>query len=270
MTSLIAWIGTGAGGLNSVYLASDSRISWSGNSTPLVWDCGRKLFASRKYPDILGYCGDVLFPSQILAQVIEHINADLLFKAEDAPRTKFEKIVSIIKQSFLGYPIWSSDTVSIIYCTRQNFSKQPAAYIWRLTWKAGEWNTNLLPLPIRSGLVTALGSGEKTINAFYEKWNQSEISNTSRNVFSAFCDALKSGGDSRSGGSPQLVGFYREGSAKSFGVIYNNERYLFGLPVNQDAEWEGVEWRNELFERCDGKDKVALEGTQRHARPNSV
>ncbi|QLE49893.1 hypothetical protein FD724_18565 [Nostoc sp. C057] len=270
MTSLIAWIGIGTSGFNSFYLASDSRISWGGNSTPLVWDCGRKLFASKNYPDILGYCGDVLFPSQILMQVIEHIDSGLLFNPDDTPLAKFQNILSIIKQSFLGYPILSSDTVSIIYCTRQNFFKQQVVYVWNLTWKTGKWNTNLLTLPIRSGLVQALGSGQKTINTFYEKWNRSEIGNTSRNVFSAFCDALKSGEDRRSCGSPQLVGFYREGSAKSFGVIYNNERYLFGLPVNQDAKWEGVEWRNKLFERCDGKFKVILDGTQRHARPNSI
>jgi len=123
---------------------------------------------------------------------------------------------------------------------------------------------NLLPfLPIMSGLLLATGSGETTLKKFYEKWNNSEIGNTSRNVFGAFCDALKSGGDPRSGGAPQLVGLYREGTAKSFGIIFNNERYLFGLPVNSDAEWEKVEWRNELFERCNAESRTILEGAQR-------
>ena len=81
---------------------------------------------------------------------------------------------------------------------------------------------------------------------------------------------MKSGGDPRSGGAPQLVGLYREGAARSFGVIFNNERYLFGLPVNLDAEWENVEWRNELFERCNAESKTVLEGAQRHSRPTNI
>jgi hypothetical protein len=127
-----------------------------------------------------------------------------------------------------------------------------------------------LPFPLKSGLVLAIGSGGGMIKEFYGRWNISEIGNTSRNVFSAFCDALKSAEDPRSGGAPQIVGFYREGSAKSFGVVFGNERYLFGLPVKPDAEWDQVEWRNELFERCNAESGLVLVDAQRHARPSNL
>ena len=60
MTSLLAWVGVDSRHLSSIYLASDSRISWGDVAN---WDFGRKLFASTKYPEIIGYVGDVLFPS---------------------------------------------------------------------------------------------------------------------------------------------------------------------------------------------------------------
>jgi hypothetical protein len=268
MTSLIAWIGANKG-LNSVYLASDSRISWDVPSRLIVWDSGRKLFASRHYPEILGYCGDVLFPSQVLSQIVEHIDAGLFFSVDDTPEMKSERIFSSIRNSFSNYPILQSQ-VSVIYCTRQNILRQPIVYGWRISWKSGKWDMSPLNFPLKSGLVLAMGSGGKMIEKFYEKWNRSEISNTSRNVFSAFCDALKSAEDPKSGGAPQVVGFYREGSAKSFGVVFENERYLFGLPVHPDAEWDQIEWRNELFERCNAESKSVLKDAQRHARPSNL
>ena len=270
MTSLIAWIGASQG-FNSIYLASDSRISWGSNASSPVWDCGRKLFPSKNYPEILGYCGDVLFPSQVLAQIVEHIDAGLFFRVDETPQEKSEKLFSSLKSSFLSYPIQQPNQISVIYCTRQNTGKQPIIYIWNILWKSGTWEMVLLPsLPHKSGLLIATGSGEETIKLFYDKWKKSEIGNTSRSVFSAFCDALKSGEDHRTGGAPQLVGLYREGAAKSFGIVFNNERYLFGLPVNLDAEWAKVEWRNELFERCNPENRIILEGAQRHARPTNI
>jgi hypothetical protein len=71
MTSLVSWIGVDSLAPASIYLASDSRISW-GNR--LTWDYSRKLFASRNHPEILGYFGDVLFPSQVLGQLIDLVS----------------------------------------------------------------------------------------------------------------------------------------------------------------------------------------------------
>jgi hypothetical protein len=277
MTSLVAWIATSPPNWNSVYLASDSRISWNEDSG---WNNGKKLFASRNDPDIIGYCGEVLFPSQILSQIIEHIDSGLLFNDEDTPQTKFDKIASIVKQSFLSYPkainssnsVWANvNNVSIVYGTRQYLDGQSVIYLWLLNWtKKTGWSESLLSLPLQSGLVEVFGSGKQVVKKYYGKWNKSEIKNTSRIVFGSFCDALKSGEDPRSGGAPQLVSIRRKGSAQSFGVIYNNERYLSGLLADQALLWEGIEWFNELFERCDGQTKAVLKGAQHHARPHNI
>ena len=57
MTLLVAWAGVDTHGTSFVYIASDSRISWG---TTATFDYGRKVFAFAHWPDVLGYCGDVL------------------------------------------------------------------------------------------------------------------------------------------------------------------------------------------------------------------
>ena len=74
MTTLIGWVGVDQRGLSSAYLASDSRLSSNGAK----WDCGRKLFACKTTPDVFGYCGAVLFPSLVLGQITEIVDAGLL------------------------------------------------------------------------------------------------------------------------------------------------------------------------------------------------
>ena len=93
---------------------------------------------------------------------------------------------------------------------------------------------------------------------------------TSRNVFSAFCDSLESRDDLLSGGSPQLVVLYRTGSAKTIGIIHDGKRYLNGLPVESSSLLNEIEWRNRLFERCDGKSMTLLKGAQKQPRPDTI
>ena len=141
-----------------------------------------------------------------------------------------------------------------------------------LSWKRYEgWTEKRwIDLPEKSGIIDVFGSGEEVINKWYSYWSKTRQGRTSRSVFSAFCDALQSGEDKRSGGAPQLVGVYRKGAAESFGIIYKNNRYLFGLPVDVSDNLDAVEWRNSLFERCDWRTMKPLEGAQRHSRPRGL
>lgn len=268
MTSFIAWVAVDSRAPASIYLASDSRISWDEHQT---WNYGRKLYASKLYPEILGYVGDVLFPSQVLGQLIALIDSDLLFNKTDLSADKWRKIVSIVKLSFQDYPIKNSP-FSIIYCTRERSGMMSIFHMYVLRWTDNKrWvNRQEIPLPEKSGIIDVLGSGEKTIQKWYAYWNRTTQGRTSRSIFSAFCDALASKEDKYSGGAPQLVGVYRKGSAESFGVIYCNNRYLFGLPVNESDSLCSVEWRNSLFERCDWRTMKLFVGAQRHSRPRGL
>jgi hypothetical protein len=114
MTSLICWVGIDQRGPSSVYFASDSRVTWGGK-TP--WNHARKLFAARKYPHIFGYCGDVLFPTQALGQIVEMIDADLIFGPKDNVEVCTERILSILDFAFQKYQA-PAKQFDLLYCMR--------------------------------------------------------------------------------------------------------------------------------------------------------
>ncbi len=144
--------------------------------------------------------------------------------------------------------------------------------IFTLSWNAGGgWQEEALPVSAASGIIGAWGSGEAVVDRCYKHWlNTRQGGRTSRSVFSAFCDAIVSGEDPFTGGAPQLVGLYRKGGGVSFGIVYGGARYFLRVPVTDRALVSMVEWRNALFERCDGQTMKRLEGAQRHQRPRCL
>jgi hypothetical protein len=68
MTSLAAWVAVDSRATSSFYLVSDSRISFAHGKPP--FDSARKLFASSRYADLFGYCGDVDFAFSVLDRVL--------------------------------------------------------------------------------------------------------------------------------------------------------------------------------------------------------
>ncbi|MCD9536036.1 hypothetical protein [Photobacterium carnosum] len=268
MTSLIAWVGVDARAPASVYLASDSRLSWSKSSN---WDTGRKLFSSKNRAEILGYCGDVLFPSQKLGQIIEQIDNDLLISADMSIEEKQNQVFESIKASFGDLPRTQKRKFDIAYCTRVGELMSSKFGFCRYSWspKSG-WSHKFVDIPETSQLIDVLGSGTESVNRWYEKWKRSDVKGTSRSVFSAFCDSISSCEDPFSGGAPQLVGIYRKGSSKTFGIVFNGSRFLLGDRVNNNLNLNNIEWRNELFERCDGEQLNLLEGAQPQPRPQQL
>jgi hypothetical protein len=249
MTTLIAWTGVDSHGTASVYLASESRISWPGSTT---WDRGRKLFSAQTQPDISGYQGDVLFPSLLLGQVIDLIDAGVLIESADDHLERWRRIRSVLTDAFVGYPDAQRRPFAIVYATREGERMPSAFHIVQTAWSPTDgWRTTWLPLPSRSSLVVNLGSGAADMATWYERWSRTSRRDTSRSVFSAFCDALCSGTDSLSGGAPQLAGLYRIGCGRTFGVVHRGQRFVHGLPIPAMSGLAGVEWRNALFERCD-------------------
>ena len=258
MTSLIAWLAVDNRGPSSVYLASDSRFSGGGSK----WDCGRKLFACKKSPDIFAYCGAVLFPTVILGQLDE----GLVFSANLTPLERFETITVKIKESLQNFPE-AQHGFSIVYATRDGLGFGASFFVATLTWQPSYgWQTQLTPTPDHSDLLLAYGSGATVTKEFHSAWQTSEVHRTSRAVFSAFCDAIASGRDIYSGGPPQLVGIYLRGHVRSFGVIHNGSCFLNGLLANPPTS-SNIECRNSLFEPCDPDGKP---NAQRHARPNRL
>jgi len=269
VSSLICWIGVDSRAHSSIYLASDSRFSWSSRGR---WDNGRKLFACRHSPDLLGYVGQVLFPSQVLSQVRDLIEEGLLFEFDADPVEKRDAIFSQVKACFHTYPFDRQQTFTIVHATRRSEKMDSIFYVHTLSWnREGEWQPHTLATPAESGIVGVWGTGMVAVDRWHDRWRSSrQGGRTSRSAFSAFCDALASGEDQLTGGPPQLVGLYRRGGGKCFGVVRGNSRYYLGADVTAHPVGADVEWYNALFERCDGGTMRPIEGAQRHPRARGL
>ncbi|MBN4078950.1 hypothetical protein JYT96_03010 [Gammaproteobacteria bacterium AH-315-C21] len=274
MTTLLSWIGVDSRTPSSIYLASDSRISWGSKSQ---WDTGRKLFASKTKPEIFGYCGDVIFPIQVLGQLVEQIDNGLFFSENEEFTSKLEKVRRVVDESFSGLPEEQQRSFQILYVSRDGSRMESKFFAGNISLNSEhKIVAENIPNPPESGLIVGKGSGSASLKRWYNTWIESNykdpdgVSRTSRSVFSAFCDSLESKEDPLSGGAPQLVGLYRIGAAISFGIVHNGERYFNGLPVENATELSGVEWRNSLFERCNGESMELIKGAQKQPRPNTI
>lgn len=272
MTLLVSWIAVDSRAASSVYLASDSRISWNGLGK---FDFGKKVFASRKYPEIFGYCGDVLFPLMILSQIVDSIDSDLLFTHGLSCKSKSRIVMKRMAESFKLYPNEVNsivgDSFEVLHCSRddkQNFSCH------RIAWKKKskrKWSLTEMKACEISDKAFILGSGSKEFEAKFKLYLEGENARTSRSIFQCLCDTLADMEDKYCGGAPQLAGIYRKpGSAgRLYGIIWQKKRYFEGMQIDNypDNNLNNIEWRNELFEICDGKSKKIKKGAQRQPNP---
>jgi len=219
----------------------------------MTWDYGRKLFASHHEPDIVGYCGDVLFPTQTLSQIFELIDRGIFFPPNTIPVNRLSMIVDALERASTHYPNALVGDFTIVYITRiaKGMSCTFVAYQVDFQGKRAVC-TKSIPIPLRSDLIVCLGSGGNEFNSIeFTKWKNSAVGGTSRSIFCAFAEFVKAGRDVYTGGPPQLVGLLRNDSAKSFGIIWDQGRYLCGMEIGYSSVCTKVEWFNELFEICD-------------------
>lgn len=270
MTMLVSWIGIDTHGPTSAYIAADSRISWNMTNK---FDFGKKVFASKKYPEILGYAGDVLFPSIVLEQIIELIDADVLLSKKMTCDSKNKIIFEKICSSMSKYPhLCIGNDVQIIHLSRDtNVNGYPAFYHYKLTWnKRSGFRKKQISIPTTSGLLCVLGSGKNEFEDKYSFYQKGVNSNTSRNVFQCFTDTLDNITDPYCGGAPQLVGLIRKPltAGINFGIVSKGKRYFLGMEIPRSSHFNNIEWRNELFELCDGETKKIKVGAAHQPNPN--
>jgi hypothetical protein len=274
VTSLAAWTGVDSRGPSSIYIATDSRISWQDPSGLIVqaWDSGRKTAALAASPHIFGFAGDVLYPSQTLDAI-----GDLLAFSPE-PRTVEEAqegFREAVKSAWKHLPPKERRASFLVHCLRlgDGMGSQFGMQIMHQPAGSDSWTARTFSMPHESSRLEFIGSGTKSLEVAHAKWVQVPASpsgqpqdtrmRTSRAVFSAFCDSLQSGKDAASGGAPQLVGLYREGNGRRFGVHWNENPYIAGMDV-LGKPLEGVEWRNRYFERTNERGEL-LPRAQRHA-----
>lgn len=264
MTSVVVWCGVDSRGPASLYIATDSRISW-GSSSP-TWDYGRKTFSCIQAPFVFGYWGQVLFPALTLPLVQERVNVGMYSGMSNTEAHK--AIASTLRREWRGYPAIRRSDVGILIGSREGAGMQCQFLLSILTYSAAkdDWALRSISMPDRSASLAVAGSGSQEVRAALDLWNQSPAANTSRAVFSGFCEALAGGRDVLSGGPPQLVGLRRLGPGRSFGIVVNNQRYLSGADVYSDehAHLVDVDWFNERFERVNPDTRKRQAGAQVH------
>ena len=267
MTSLVSWVGVDSRGPASIYIATDSRISWGSGST---WDAGRKVFAGRSRPEVFGYVGDVLFPSLILGQIADAIETP--FEIEEPPaEQRFERVTDLLKSAFQSLPSSQRRAFQIVYARRFGEGMKADFRFFSLSWdESTRWKSEEKDPPPRSDSIVIWGSGASSVALWKDRWNNSSQGRTSRAIFSSFCDAVGSAQDPLSGGAPQLVGLYRIGPSRTIGVVHAGKPFVFGLQADPaDHVRSGLEWRNRLFERCDASgNRVA--SAQPHHSPRGL
>lgn len=270
MTLLVCWVGVDTHGVASSYIAADSRVSWTPGEP--YFDGGRKVYALSSSPDIFGYCGDVLFPSIVLGQIAEMADGGLLFSRKASCWERLDAVQSKLTQQFNRYPTQvsgiGSSQLQVLHVSREHNTGDFAAQL--LIWeRQSGWRLTKISMPKSSDVLVALGSGAKEFDANRVRYSAGATAGTSRNVFHCFCDTLRHTSDPACGGAPQLVGIYRRpgSKARSYGIITDRQRYFLGAKVDRHKYYEGVEWRNDLFELCDGKTKRRLTTAQSQPDP---
>ena len=253
---------------SSLYIASDSRVSWD-NGT--FFDHGRKVFGCKNSPDIFGYCGDVLFPSIVLNQIVDLIDEGLLFKPEWSCEEKFQVFINKVIQSFNNYPkeisSITSDSLEIIHASR-DLNKTFFCRKMKWTRKDTRWTAEVVDFGKGSNKLFVAGSAATEFKKKFDEHWASQNSGTSRAVFHAFCDTLAETKDARVGGPPQVFGLYRKFNAIPLGIIKDKKRYFNGLEVTDLTNFNQIAWRNELFEICDGHTMKIKPNSQ--AQPNPL
>lgn len=251
MTTLIGWVGVDSRRVTSIYLASDSRFTWTDGSN---WDYGKKLFSTSCGTELLGYAGDVVFTSQLISQVIDQMSAGLFSSPADSADAKVDRLIESMRVAIARYPTSQRRDFDIAYVARQGENMNAIFYVATISWRGDKFIKTVKAHPSSSGPILTLGSGASFFRWRFRKLTEKgENMRTSRLVYTAFCDHLLSGEDPNTGGPPQLVGLFSSHPARTFGVIHKGERWMSGSRVLGNADWGyDVPWRDDLFQVCNG------------------
>ena len=260
MTSIVVWAGVDTRGPASLYVASDSRIVWEDKKD--TWDQGRKVFSSSR-PHIFGYWGDIIFPVLAIPTIIDRIDRGVLVSHGRGWHAEIQQAIRLL---WSNYPKGQRRDFGIMHGFRAGEGTNCifSVAIYAYEHVSDTWITLEIPMPERSAVLRIAGSGIPQIRQALTPWQSSKAANTSRAVFSAFCESIAGRGDPLTGGPPQLAGLYRIGPGRLFGVIYNNKRYFAGAALTGSENPDEIEWRNRLFERMDGRTKKRIREAQRH------
>jgi hypothetical protein len=230
------------------------------------------VFTAHDEPHVFGYCGDVVFPSLVLAQVTSAIDQCILFPEDADANAKHAAILHSVKTSFGRRHNTPDESFWILHAMRTSPWPTPAFAVWQVHYdaKAKAWEDHPLEIPSRTGIVGLLGTGRRAVKTQSDRWRNSYVGARSSSIFSAFCDALRSGGDPNSGGAPQIAALYTQHPPQVLGFIEGGAYYLHGLEVLPGKMLDRIEWRDGLFQRLNPATGRRMSGARRLVRPTGL
>jgi hypothetical protein len=271
MTTLVSWVsympGPKGTAPNALYLVSDSRITWG--SSARHWDAGRKVFTCRIEPHMFGYCGDVVFPSLVLAQIISAIDNGLLFADDADAEQKHTIVFESIQRSFRRRHDTPDQNFWILHALRTGDGPGRIYSVWQIFYnaKTRTWDTVSLPIPPKTAIVAILGTGTASVKKHVSLWTRSDVGGRSSAIFSAFCDALFSKEDLHSGGAPQIAALHPGSHAQIIGFIQDDIHYLHGLEMIPGKMLHRIKWRDRHFQNINPSTRRRGANDRRLKRP---
>lgn len=261
MTTLISWKGVDTHGISSIYIASDSRVTFSAN---VHSDNCRKILVSTKHPLIFGYCGDVVYPLFHIGAILSLIDSFGISCIGNNFDDHCFSICSMLNSSSEEYFKSIKTESTIIFVEREFIGMDSIFRMCKFKFINGKYINEKIDIESSSPLIFAGGSGGiMYTDLYYDKFRANSVS---REVFWALCSFIKSGVDKNTGGSPQLAGLFKKGSAVPHCVVWNDSLYFCGTDINSiqhHSFFEGIKCVNENFELCNPITKNLKEGAQR-------
>jgi hypothetical protein len=252
MTLVAAWYEMDTHSTSSAYIASDSRVFWSDG---IYYDSCRKTFFSEKYPELVAYCGDVLFPALLISSILETIDKGMIFNSNDNAINRFKKFKKFLFNEFHKYPKNKvGNSFELFYINKDTTNSiYPNFYSYEISWnKERGFKSKILKSPQQPGIIHVMGSGATEFNCKINEINKFKNKLTARKIYQCFAHLMLEIKDPHCGGAPQLVGLYRKSNTNgfSFGIIHNRKRYYNGLAIGKIINSDKLEWRNKHFKAC--------------------
>ena len=114
------------------------------------------------------------------------------------------------------------------------------------------------------------GTGGPTVYSLQYEWSRNRPDlHFSRNIFSAFCDAIASLRDRSTGGAPQLATLRRSDNGKLLGFVGGAGAYFKGTKLRSNPSEIPDEFRDCDYQ-CVDQNGVLLKNAQIQPRPKEV
>lgn len=245
--------------LSAIYFGADSQYT-EYSDQHVVLNKRRqekKVWAVKNYPDIFALFGDVYYPRKIMDLLVESIETGGLYHPDELASEKMNLVSNRIKVLLKGV---SCEAFNILFATRDECGFSLCEYVFDGFLLKRE----IHPLPPSSSVVLAKGSGEKDFNKrwVYDYSSRTNEFGTCRAVYHCLAKTIQETTQEAVGGAPQLVGLYRGGNSRAFGILKGDKTYLYGVETGPDDITTSIEWRNDSFERIDPYRLKLLDGAK--------